>query len=236
MTTDMLTEKRTPTEIATETKQPTQKRFDTLHVVLMVLLAIIVTALLSVWVWRTYIFPTSFTPVVLSPKEEQTLNRKLDQVGLHGLGTATHQPGAKLEPEPYSEKGAKREVTFTEDEVNALLAKNTDLADKLAIDLSDDLISAKLLVPLDEDFPIMGGKTLKLNAGVEFAYREGAPVVVLKGVSIMGVPVPNAWLGNLKNIDLVKEYGHDRGFWKSFAEGVDKVQVEDGKLKVKLKE
>ncbi len=224
------------TDIATEISQPAKKRFDTLHIVLIVLLTIIVTALLSVWVWRTYIFPTSFTPVVLSQKQEQALNGKLNAIGLGELGSEAHQAGARLEPEAYSEKGLKREVTFTEDEVNALLAKNTDLADKLAIDLSDDLISAKLLVPLDEDFPIMGGKTLKLKAGVEFAYKEGAPIVVLKGVTIMGVPVPNAWLGNLKNINIIEEYGHDEGFWKSFAEGVDQLQVEDGKLNIKLKE
>ena len=224
------------TEIVTEIAQPEKKRFDTLHVVLFVLLAIIISALLSVWIWRTYIFPTSFKPVVLSQQQEQTLKQKLNVVGLGDLVSDSAQPGAKLEPERYSEKGLKREVTFTEDEVNSLLAKNTDLADKLAIDLSKDLISAKLLVPLDEDFPIMGGKTLKFKAGVEFAYREGAPVVVLKGVTIMGVPVPNAWLGNMKNINLIKEYGHDKGFWKSFADGVDQLQVEDGRLNIKLKE
>ena len=33
-------------------------------------------------------------------------------------------------------------------------------------------------------------------------YANGRPVMVLKGVSVWGVPLPNAWLGNLKNIDL----------------------------------
>ncbi len=224
------------TDITTEITQPAKKRFDTLHVVLFMLLAIIVTALVALLVFRTYIFPKSFNPVVLSQKQEQVLNRKLGFIGLQDLGSDATQEGAKLEPERYSEIDAKREVTFSENEINALVAKNTDLADKFAIDLSDELVSAKLLVPLDEDFPIMGGKTLKLKAGVELAYREGVPVVVLKGVTIMGVPVPNAWLGNLKNIDLVKEYGHDQGFWKSFAEGVDQLQIEEGELKIKLKE
>lgn len=117
-----------------------------------------------------------------------------------------------------------------------MLAKNTDLAHKLAIDLSDDLVSAKLLVPLEEDFPMLGGKTLRVNAGVELAYKESRPIVVLKGVSVMGVPIPNAWLGNLKNVDLVREFGADQGFWKSFADGVEYIHVEDGQLRVKLKE
>ena len=89
---------------------------------------------------------------------------------------------------------------------------------------------------MEPDFPVLGGKTLRFNAGVEMAYREGRPIVVLKGVSIMGVPIPNAWLGNLKNIDLVQEFGTDAGFWKSFSEGVDNIHVVEGTIKIKLKE
>ncbi len=229
-------------EPSTENQPVRGRRFDGLHVTLLVLLAIIVTAIASVWVWQTYIFPKQFKPVTLSAREEQVLDDKLERFERWGYkpnpAVSPASPGAAppLEPEPYSEAGAKREVTLTERELNALLAKNTDLAQKLAIDLSDNLVSAKLLVPLDEDFPILGGKTLKVSAGLELAYQAGNPVVVLKGVSIMGVPIPNAWLGNLKNIDLVREYGQQGGFWKSFADGVESLTVEDGRLKIKLKE
>ena len=143
---------------------------------------------------------------------------------------------APIEPEPYSEKGIKREIGFTERELNGLLAKNTDLAKKLAIDLSDDLISAKLLLPIDEDFPVLGGKILRLRSGIAFTYSKGKPVVILKGITIMGVPVPNAWLGGIKNIDLVKEFGADKGFWKTFSDGVEDLKIEEGRLKIKLKE
>ena len=58
----------------------------------------------------------------------------------------------------------------------------------------------------------------------------------MKGVSVWGVPIPNAWLGGLKNIDLVKEFGSSEGFWKSFAEGIEDIRVEDGKLLIQLAE
>jgi hypothetical protein len=61
-------------------------------------------------------------------------------------------------------------------------------------------------------------------------------VVKLKGVSVMGVPIPNAWLGNIKNIDLVREFGGDEGFWKNFADGVESISVVEGLLKIRLKE
>ena len=95
--------------------------------------------------------------------------------------------------------------------------------------------SERLLVPVDPDFPILGGKTLRVSAGVEMAFREARPVVVLRGVSVMGIPIPNAWLGGLKHIDLVSEFGGQRGFWKGFADGVDNIRVEEGRLRVELK-
>ncbi|MFN2329957.1 MAG: hypothetical protein ABR612_13665 [Chromatocurvus sp.] len=206
------------------------------QVVLIVIATIAVTAGLTYWLLSQTLFLKEFSPVQLKPNEEQVLNRKLRAIGLEVQDTPAVKPVKPLEPERYSEVGAKREVEFSERELNAMLAKNTDLAHKLAIDLSDDLVSAKLLVPLEEDFPMLGGKTLRVNAGVQLAYKDSRPIVILKGVSMMGVPIPNAWLGNLKNVDLVGEFGADQGFWKSFADGVEHIHVDDGRLLIKLKE
>ena len=159
------------------------------------------------------------------------------------MAVATPQPTANdfnqqgaLKPEPYSEEGANRAISFNEREINGLLANNTDLAKKLAIDFAEDLISLRLLLPVDPDFPVMGGKTIRVRAGAELAYRDNRPVVVLKGVSLMGVPLPNAWLGGLKNIDLMQEFGGDPGFWQSFGQGIEAIRVREGELYVKLRE
>lgn len=218
------------------------KRFDWLHVTLLVLLAVVVTAAVSVWLARTYLFPTEFKPVQLDTSEEQILDAKLTRLeGVAASETVNSPvieslPTGRLEPERYSEAGAKRSVDLTERELNALVARNPNMARRLAIDLSDDLISARLLVPVDEDFPILSGKILKVRAGVELAFDQGKPVVKLRGVSIMGVPVPNAWLGGLKNIDLVQEFGQQPGFWQSFAAGIEALKVEDGALRLQLRE
>lgn len=203
------------------------------YVVLIVILAMALTACSTYWLLANYVFLKEFEPVQLKAREEQALHNKLKSIGIESQESGSEAP---LKPERYSEIGVKREIVFTERELNAILAKNTDLARKLAIDLSDNLVSAKLLVPLEEDFPILGGKTLRVNAGVEMAFRERRPVVMLKGLSIMGVPIPNAWLGNLKNVDIVREFGADQGFWKSFADGVEDIHVEEGRMVVRLKE
>ncbi|MCK5383741.1 MAG: arginine N-succinyltransferase [Gammaproteobacteria bacterium] len=222
------------------------KRSSGLKIFLIVLVTIIVTAALTFWVVRTYIFPAEFKPVQLSASEEQVLTDKLERLdmmqsrrtsgtGNDKQGTKT-PPGEALEPEAYSEAGASRSITLSERELNGLLAKNTDMAKKMAIDLSENLMSAKLLIPVDEDFPIMGGQILKVRAGMELAYRDNRPIAILKGVSVMGVPIPNAWLGGMKNIDLIEYYGNEAGFWKAFADGVENIHIEDGNITMILKE
>ncbi|HIO93377.1 MAG TPA: arginine N-succinyltransferase [Leucothrix mucor] len=206
----------------------------------LMLITVVVSVALTTWLITVYLFPKNFDPIELSAKEETALESKLNNFGFYGLSKKTEktppQQNNALKPEKYTEHPEKREISLSEKELNALLAKNTDLAQKLAIDLSDDLASAKLIIPLDPDFPILGGKTLKVTAGMELAYESSRPIVILKGVSVWGVPIPNAWLGNLKNVDLVKEFGGDEGFWKSFSDGIDNIHVEEGQLKIKLKE
>lgn len=227
----------------------TEKRFGCLQVFGLIAVAVIITAGVTILIFKTYFFPSEFKPVTLSPYEEQVLTTKLEKLDSIVADVNLHRKdilekpskadrfdsSATLEPKPYSEKNIKREINFTERELNALLAKNTALARKLAIDLSDDLVSAKLLVPVDEDFPVLGGKILRVKTGVVFTYDKGKPVVILKGITIMGVPIPNAWLGGIKNIDLVKEFGSDKGFWKTFSAGVEDIKIEEGHLKIKLK-
>jgi hypothetical protein len=215
-----------------------------IHVLWIVLATILVTGGLTYWVVRTYVYAKDFKPVELDASEQQTLDAKLRVLGYDPGPTPASSGSAALEEsdqewlrtERYSEAGARREVSFSERELNAVVARDRALARKLAVDLGDDLVSARLLVPVDPDFPLLGGKTLRVSAGVELAYRSAKPVVVLKGVSIMGVPIPNAWLGGLKNIDLISEFGDEQGFWKSFSDGVEDIQVEEGHLKITLKE
>ena len=235
-------------------EEPRKRGLSGWNIFLIVLITVLVTVAITFWVVRTWIFPSEFQPVELSVKEEQVLTSKLER--LDTLQAGRNRGSAKaakrnreaeaagnetaeaevLEPEAYSEEGADRSISLSERELNGLLANNTDLARKLAIDLSEDLMSAKLLVHVDPDFPILAGKIIKVRAGMELAYRNDRPVVILKGVSVMGVPVPSAWLGGMKNIDLVEYYEGESGFWKAFADGVDNIRIRDGYLTIVLKE
>jgi len=231
-----------PDDVATGAS--TARRFSIWQLSTFILLAILLT-LLAVWILNTVLLPSEFKPVTLNNKEQQVLDDKLQRFERFKTQSDrrasrsrpfTSQTDDVLSPEPYTEEGASREIRLSEKELNALLAKNTDLASRLAIDLSDNLASAKLLVHLDEEFPLFGGNTVKLTAGAELAYATGKPIVKLRGVSVWGVPIPNAWLGGIKNVDLIQEFGQEPGFWKAFADGVEAIEVKQGHLLIRLKE
>lgn len=231
-----------PDDVATDAS--TARRFNVWQLSTFILLAILLT-LFAVWILNTVLLPSEFKPVTLNNKEQQVLDEKLQRFERFQTQSDrrasrsrpfTRQTDDVLSPEPYTEEGASREIRLSEKELNALLAKNTDLASRLAIDLSDNLASAKLLVHLDEEFPLFGGNTVKLTAGAELAYATGKPIVKLRGVSVWGVPIPNAWLGGIKNVDLIQEFGQEPGFWKAFADGVEAIEVKQGHLLIQLKE
>ncbi|GGP88358.1 arginine N-succinyltransferase [Shewanella ulleungensis] len=221
---------------------------------LIILVTVLVTAGLTFFIIRTYIFPSPLTPVTLNVKEAQKLDQKLTQLGwqvdsrtssassstdsAHSSSNKNTQYNAagELTPQAYQEFDADRQVSFSEKEVNSMIGRNPDFAQRVAIDFSNNLASATMLIPIPKDFPIMAGEILRVNTGLDIRLDANRrPVVALVGVSLMGVPIPNAWLGNMKNVNLVSEFG-DRGFWNTFADGVEDIQIRDGELYIKLRE
>lgn len=221
------------------------QRFTGRQVVLFLLAAITLTVITTIFTTRVLLSPRPFVPVTLTAGEQQQLAAKLEKLGHSGTEKSPQvhksQPpksdsSPQVHPEPYSERKEDRSVYLSQRELNSLLADNTDLAQRVAIDLAKDLVSLNMLLPVDPDFPVLGGKTLHIRAGVELAYREGRPIVIFRGISVMGIPLPKAWLGGMKNIDLVNEFGNEQGFWKGFADGVESLEVDEGRLRIVLRE
>lgn len=211
--------------------------FSGAQVVLIAALAMVLAAGATYWFARAWLFPRDFEPVELSVLEREVLAGKLEVLTLASPPAAASEPDQEwLRPEAYREQPSDRTVVFSERELNGLIARDPQLARRLAIDLADGLASARALVPVDPDFPLLGGKTLRIHAGLALDYQQARPVIRLRGVSVMGVPVPNAWLGGLKNTDLVAEFGGRPGFWKSLADGIADVRVADGQIVIQLRE
>ena len=215
---------------------PKKRSFGCLHVLLVVIIILLV-AIVGCLVWiKRNIYASSFKPVELSQTEQTLLDGKLERLEAASNPPVTLQQNGAPVPEAYSEKDADREIRITERELNAMIAKDPDMAEHIAIDLSENLISMKVVMPIEDEIPMFGGKTLRLNVGMTMNFESDHPVIALKGISLGGIPLPNAWLGNIKNQNLVKEFGGSDGFWTVFASGVEALKIRDGEFWVKLKE
>lgn len=210
------------------------RRFGCLKIIGAFAVVILVTALLTAWWVKHNVYAAQFSPTHLNASEQQALEAKMAQ--LEQWGSSATPPAGTLQPEAYEEDDSRREITITEKELNAILAKRPELAERVAIDLSDDLVSVTFLIPLEEDTPLLGGTTIRVRAGATIRFEGGKPVALVRGVSIGGVPIPEAWWGDIKDKDLVSEFRDDTGFWDFFSEGVADVQVREGHVWLKLKE
>jgi hypothetical protein len=247
---------RTPDREPPAPPAATKRGVGCLGVTAIVIATMLVTLLAGGLAVRYLLFANHFEPVTLDAGEAAALDRKLAAIGVVASEAPSAPPTTgdrfapradefdaegRLRPERYGEAGAPREVHFGERELNAIIAGDPQLARRMALDLSQDLVSLKLLVPLPPDFPVMGGQTVRVTAGAEVRQTIGPTgeprlSVVVTGVSLWGIPLPDAWIGGLRGVDLVEEFGRDPGFWQALAAGVDQVQVEEGELRLRLAE
>jgi hypothetical protein len=211
----------------------------------LLVLVILVSIAATLWVARTWLFPQPFRPVALEAREQAVLDAKLDLLAqpmtpARDPDTAApaerRETSGPLRPEVYSERPEDRVIHFTQRELNAMIGRNPDLAERLVLHLSRDLLSATMLVTLPPDLPVFANQTVRIATGLRLRYEQGRPVVSIDGVSIMGVPLPAAWLGGIKGQDLVSLHGPGGGFWGTFAEGVRDLRIEEGRLRVELAE
>lgn len=226
-----------------------KRQFGCGQVLVIVLLTALVSGGLVLWWAKRNLYTSELRPVALGSEEQEVLAEKLELLETRVSGEILPEApreGAPIEDpnqdpaaEPYSERFATRQVEISERELNAMIAQSDpDAGRHLAVDLSQDLVSLKLIVPMEEGIPIVGGKTIRIRAGfwVRFDGQGAQPNVVLKGVSLGGLPLPSAWLGGMKGKDFIAEFGQGGGFWEQFSEGIEALRVEDGRLSLTLKE
>lgn len=208
------------------------RRFGCGQVLVIVLITVLVTAGLTFWWVKHNLYASSLEPVKLSTGEKQDLEEKVRRLE-EGV---TGRSDGGLEPEKYDGALASREIELSERELNYLIGKDDPkLAEQVAIDLSEDLVSLKLVIPMDPDFPVLGGRTLRLKAGLTVDFDKTPPEISLRGVSLGGISLPNKWLGDLKNQNLIREVESGDGL-SEFLAGVETMKVSEGKITVRLKE
>jgi hypothetical protein len=178
------------------------------------------------WVKHNF-YAGTMQPVSLSAAEQQAFESKL-QV-LQAPATAPRAPAPGEED---------RTLLITQKEINAYLA-GQDLGETVQVKLDQDRVTATMIVPIPEDsgLPLLSGTTLRVMFALEAAMAAEKKVVVkLSDVRVGGISLPNAWLGDMKGVNLVAENVEKDPALQRFLAGIQEVEIRPEGLRVLLNE
>jgi hypothetical protein len=185
-------------------------------------------------------------PVTLDATEQAVLDEKVRVFREAAANPSADAPveapapgqpneGGAPTPEPVYLPGSKT-LRLTERELNALLNQNTEFGDKVRLELATDAVHAYLAVPIPPDFPIGGGTTFRARGRFQVRVVEGEPPsAVLEDLTVFGLSLPKAWLGDLKGRNLLEEEARKAGKG-AFLQGVKSLKVEPGNLVLEVNE
>ncbi|MBL9146740.1 MAG: hypothetical protein JNM99_23865 [Verrucomicrobiaceae bacterium] len=178
------------------------------------------------WVKRN-IYASPFTPVALSATEQSALDQKLAVLKQSGAAEA-----APVDPEV-----AKRTLTITDREINAFLEQQ-GLGEQVKVSLHHGGGTATFLLPMSSDGVPNSGPTLRISVSLGAKMDENKKFALsISDVSVGGVPLPNAWLGNMKGLNMLADAPiSDDPALKAFAAGIRDFSIRSGQLSVVLNE
>lgn len=183
------------------------------------LIVIGVVALLMVSAGAAYYWWSNrlIEPVVLDQQEQLALDRKVEAVQ-----ERKYEPGGKV-------------LVLTEKEVNALFHRNTGMGDKVRFELANHAVHARIRTDLDEEIPIVGGRTLMAKARFKLTDEQNHPAIILDDLTVWGLSLPNAWLADIKGKNLIGELGLNLSN-NRIADGIEDIEVDHGKITITLAE
>ena len=75
--------------------------------------------------------------------------------------------------------------------------------------------------------PVLGGKNVNAKARLIASVEEG---IVIDDITVYGVSVPNAWIGDLKGVSLFS------ALEKHLPRGIKSLQIIPGEIQIELEE
>lgn len=187
-----------------------------------------ITAAATAWWVKRNIYASPLKPVLLSASEQSALDGKLNNL------RSAAEPAPQAEAAKRQTDEARRTLVLTEKEINAFL-DSQGLGQQVRVDLQDGAAGVTALIPMAEDIPAVGGTTLRLKVslsagmipGDRFAFR-------VTDVSLGGIPLPNAWLGDIKGVNLLANGVENDPAIKRFLAGIRELKIESGAIRVLL--
>ena len=193
----------------------------------------------TVW-WVNHNFdPAPMKPVVLSAKEQLAFDSKLTAFVDHPnsalpSATPTTPTGAPEPPRPAEPGAENRTLIITEREVNAYLTKQ-NLGEHVTISFAEGQLAAGIIVSAPPDLPFLAGQKVRvrLTFGTGLSPQQKLSFV-MEDLSVGGISLPNAWLGDLKGVDLIAQNLEKDPAIQRFLAGIQEVDIHPGSLRVVL--
>lgn len=178
------------------------------------------------WVKRN-VYASPFSPVMLTANEQTVLDDKLE---------ALKQSGAAL-PAPVDPEVEKRTLTLTDREINAFFEQQ-GLGEQIKVLLHNGGGTATFLLPLGAEGEVGNGMTLRIGISLGAKMDDNQKFALsISDVSVGGVPLPNAWLGDMKGLNMLADSPiSDDPAFKAFVAGIRDFQIQSGQLRVVLNE
>jgi len=212
---------------------------------------ILVLGLTGFFVYRYYT-QASYRPTTLSEREMQVLETKIEAVenseapmvagSSRELDQATINSGdqpplseAELARIAELEEMERRTITLTEREINGMMNYNTGLGERIKVKFKNGYVDVGWIIPVDEEAPFIGGKTLRGSVDMSMEKLvDGKLAFAVEDVSVMGIPMPNAWLGDIKGQNLIDQFGDDNRFFAIFSAGIEDIEIRNGEVRIRL--
>ncbi len=184
-----------------------------------------IAAASTAWWVKHNIYASQFQPVALNQAEQAGLDSKLKVLGQTSAAT------------PVDPEVAKRTMNISEKEINAFLAQQ-GLGEQVKVELTEGAAAAVMVIPVDKDAPFVGGTTLRLRVAFGAKMDKDKHLALsLSDVHVGGVPLPNAWLGNLKGLNLLSDSPMQSDpAVKGFLEGIRDFKIQRGSMQIVLNE
>lgn len=162
--------------------------------------------------------PASFETVQLSKTEADQLQQRL----------AHFQKALDSQAE-------QQELVLSEREINALIAQNPNLTNRVLARIEGDRIKGEISFPLQDIGPIkLNGRYLNGLATFRVGIAAGQLVVGVDDVQVKGQPLPEPFLSELKKKNIGQEVVKDPQVQTTVAK-LQSIDVKDGKLVLKNK-
>lgn len=201
-----------------------------------------------------YYTQAQFRPTTLSEKEQVILDTKLEKIESGGEEQPLGSPSSRelnevvinsgqqpdLTPAQIAElerleEQERRTITLSEKEINAMMNYNTGLGERVKVRFKSGRIDVGWIISVDEEAPFVGGKTLRGSVDLSMEkLTDGRLAFAVEDVTVMGIPMPNAWLGDIKGQNLADRIGQDNEFFRIFSAGIEHIEISNGEVRVRL--